>query len=215
APSLTRGLFGGLVGGAVGGLLFVIVYRASDPIEVTLQAMAQIFVFAALTGPAIGLGAQAGMWIGFHSGQKVVRAVHELGALLGGAGAGAGVGAVAAIYFVPKPLPIAGAWQVAAAGAVGAMAISAAIMLYEYDGRLRLLRAGTVVFAAVTALCFGAMALFLTLEPEWVTRIGWMTIMGPEHARGGAIWGALAGGLLGLQIGLTLFCIRMLRLAAD
>ena len=214
-PSLTRGLFGGLVGGAIGGLVFVAVYRASDPVAVTWLASAQIFVFAAFAGLAIGLGVQAAMWLGFHSGQRVVRALHEAGALLGGASAGAGVGALAAIYFVPKPLPIAGAWPIAVAGAVGAMVISSAIMLYEYDGRLRLFRAGAVVFVLVTALCFGAMACFLFLEPDTVTSIGIMTIADPNPAKGGAIWGALAGALLGLQVGLTLFCIRMIRLAAD
>jgi hypothetical protein len=236
APSLIRGGLGGIIGGALAGALVGVVYKlelkrlaeAKYGIErmrylvwlkiITFGFVAKVFIYASIAGAIIGLAMHAGMIVAQRLGAAPDSAAEHSGAVGGGALGGIVAGSIAGVIFGAMPIEQIDSWLLYAACVVGELAIAMATILYEYDGRIRLGRTmlaltlfTTLIGAVVAAGVIGfGRPLYQYVSQSLLTWNPWT-----DHAKGGAIVGFLSGGIGGLQVGLTLYAVRRLRMTVD
>jgi hypothetical protein len=129
-----------------------------------------------------------------------------LGAASLGSIAGALLGALLGLTFGPRPIPMIDGNLIVIAAVLGAVAIPAAALGYDFRGQPRLLMRAFLLCSVLTAMCLVPVAvlLFRVNVFDWFYResLTW-------YAAGGAVIGACLGGAMGAEVGST---IRLHRL---
>jgi len=229
-PSLTGGLFGGLAGGAASGILAGVGYYAlfhghffriqrcdtgkfQIISPVTAGFASEVFLFCGFCGLVVGAIVQLGTLALYKSSpHPAIRGVNELGAVAGGVAGGALACSVGGLVFGSTPTPLPPFPLLAGATLIGAAAIVVGTLFYEYGGDYRRVLPALAIATFITLAAAGLYGAWYKFEPIIFTRAGTaLDTCKPwaEHARGGAILGAMFGSVLGVQIGFTLLLSRV------
>lgn len=214
-PSFMSGWYGGIVGGAIAGIVVGFTYylsvRQKYPVA-GRSAIAPVFGWATLAGFFLGatsqLGAQFARFLSTASIAPVFIANEVVGGALGAAVGGVFVGAYGGWIFGPLPLPVVDPALLCMGGVIGALAVCAGALLYNYRGRLKDV-ARVFFFSSIPTLVAAAVGFYLILAGNIGPRFFAFTATRFTNLKGGAYMGAIVGSALGVQIGCTLLLYRL------
>lgn len=218
--SFESGLFGGLMGGVVGGLVIGLIFmreleafRVYDPtgargsIWLITQIVLATILSGAVYGASILLGVSAARTVGENAALVVRSALDLAGGVAGGAVGGAMTGIIVALVFAPRDLPAPSAPLLFGGVACIGLAVAAGSLLFEYRGNLARLSVPFLGGAVLTA--FAAVLTVAFVPYETIVGHYWVPAPGRPLSPlglsiGGILLGAVAGVMLGTQIGGTM-----------
>lgn len=215
APSVWSGYNGGLIGGAFGGIVVGAGYCLSlirlESFGELIPLLSEIIAFSLFVGVATGASTQLAI--------AAIRYMREAkdcesnlcneatGGALAGLLGGPLVGALGGLWFGLRDYPPIRIPLLVGSSLLGSMALTGAIVLYASGGRWpHLVRscASTLLFTIPLAVGAVLGLKALGIDDKWFD--GWTTA--PAVLSGGALLGAVVGGLMGAQIGLSLLLYR-------
>lgn len=211
ARSFEAGVYGGLAGGAFAGLIMGFAYSSQVGFHLALielsgaRLVAEIFIAGcvggALLGAAIQFGAHWFRYVRDRTGRTGLIFNEPVGATSLGSIAGALFGVVLGLTFGPRPIPMIDGNLIVIAAVLGAVAIPAAALGYDFRGQPRLLMRAFLLCSILTAICLVPVAVLLFRLDifDWFYRESFTW-----YAAGGAVIGACLGGAMGAEVGSTM-----------